>query len=240
MKRTLLSGVTAMILTVGVVSAACAGPVSEFEANYRAMYASYRTALFATNAGDPARATEALTRFADEWSALTAAYGAAPPPQYADDPLWSETIAVVTTSVDEAVSSVAAGKLPEAHEILEGTRESFSELHARNGIETFSDRMNAYHAEMEVILGMDAGALDAANMPTLLENAGVLAYLAQDVLAAPPPEAEGNDQFAELAGAFDASVAAFVGAVRAADIPAIQAAVANLKPAYSKFFLNFG
>lgn len=240
MKRTLLSGVTAMILTVGAVGAACAGPVSEFEASYRAMYASYRAALFATNAGDPAKATEALAGFADEWTALTATYAAAPPPQYADDPLWSETIAAVNTSVDEAVSSVAAGKLPEAHEILEGTRENFSELHARNGIETFSDRMNAYHAEMEVILGMDAGALDAASMPALFENAGVLAYLAQDVLVAPPAEAAGNDKYAKLAGEFDASVAAFVAAVRAADIAAVQSAAANLKPAYSKFFLNFG
>ena len=229
-----------MILTVGAVSAACAGPVSEFEASYRAMYASYRAALFATNAGDPAKATEALAGFSDQWTALTATYGAAPPPHYADDPLWSETIAAVTASVDEAGSSVAAGELPKAHEILEEVRENFSELHARNGIETFSDRMNAYHAEMEVTLGMDAGALDAADMPALIENAGVLAYLAEDVLAAPPPEADGNDKYAQLAGEFDASIAALVAAVRAADIPSIQAAIANLKPAYSKFFLNFG
>jgi len=238
--RTLLSGVTAIILTVGAVSAAYAGPVSEFEASYRAMYASYRTALFATNAGDPTKATGAMAGLADEWTALTATYGAAPPPQYADDPFWSEMIAAVTSSVDNAGSSVAAGKLPEAHEILEAVRENFSALHARNGIETFSDRMNAYHAEMEVILGMDAGALDSTSMPALLENAGVLTYLAQDLLAAPPPEAAGNEKYTELAGQFDASVEAFVAAVRAADIPAIKAAIANLKPAYSKFFVNFG
>lgn len=81
MKRTLLSGVTAVILTVGAVSATCAGPVSEFEASYRAMYASYRAAIFATNMGDPAKATKALAGFANEWTALTATYAAAPPPQ---------------------------------------------------------------------------------------------------------------------------------------------------------------
>lgn len=237
MKQTLLNGVTVLFLTVG---AACASPVAEFEASYRAMYASYRTALFATNAGDPAKATEALAGFADQWNALATTYAAAPPPQYADDPLWPETVAGVTAFVDEAGSSVAAGKLPEAHEILEGVRNTFSELHSRNGIETFSDRMNAYHAQMEIVLGTDAGALDAAMMPTLLENAGVLAYLAQDVLVAPPPEAEGNAQYATLAGEFDASVVAFVAAVRAADVPAIQAAIAKLKPAYSKFFVKFG
>jgi hypothetical protein len=240
MKRTHLSGMSALILTAGVVGAASAGPVSDFEASYRGMYATYRAALFATNTGDPAKATAALTHFADEWTTLTSTYAAAPPPQYQDDPLWSDTVSTVTALVDEAGSSVEAGNLPEAHEILEDVRESLSQLHARNGIETFSDRMNAYHAEMEVILGMSGSAFDTGSVPGLLESAGVLAYLAEDVLAAPPPEAEGNDSYRALAGEFEASVTAFVSAVRAADIPAIQAAIANLKPAYSKFFLNFG
>jgi hypothetical protein len=240
MKRTFLSGMSAMILTVGAVGAASAGPVSDFEASYRGMYATYRAALFATNTGDPAKATSALTHFADERETLTSTYAAAPPPQFQDDPLWSDTVSTVTALVDEAGSSVEAGNLPDAHEILEEVRESFSQLHARNGIETFSDRMNAYHAEMEVILGMSGSTFDAPTLAGLLESAGVLAYLAQDVLTAPPPEAAGNDSYADLAGEFEASVTAFVGAVRAADIPAIQAAIANLKPAYSNFFLSFG
>ena len=75
---------------------------------------------------------------------------------------------------------------PNSHATLEAVREAFGALHARNGIETFSDRMNAYHAQMEHILGLDLSALDAAGKQAMLEQAAVLAYLAQDVLAGPP------------------------------------------------------
>ena len=39
---------------------------------------------------------------------------------------------------------------------------TFGELHIRNGLYTFSDRMNTYHAKMEHVLGNDyQGFLDS-------------------------------------------------------------------------------
>ena len=43
-----------------------------------------------------------------------------------------------------------------------------------------------------------------------------------------------------LADAFQASVAAYVAAVRAGDAAGVQTAISGLKPAYSKFFVEFG
>ena len=112
-------------------------------------------------------------------------------------------------------------------------RETFGDLYERNGIAGFSDRMNAYHAEMETVLALDLAT-------TLAEHAGVLGYLAAEITRLPAPEAAGNADYAALQAGFIASVTAFDAAVRAGDAAAVQASVGGLKVPYSKFFLMFG
>ncbi|MCG6901233.1 MAG: hypothetical protein LJE68_00990 [Rhodobacter sp.] len=221
-------------------SAAFAGPVAEFEGEFAGMYASYRMALFATNSGDGAKSAKALGAFDGAWSALTADYGQTPPPQYEDDAQWSAMIAEVQGHLDKAKAEAGAGELGRAHVTLEAIREAFGALHARNGVETFSDRMNAYHAEMEHVLEMDMSVMDAGLARRMLEHAAVLSYLAGDVLQAPPAGAEGMAEYAGLAAAFQASVAHFVAAARSGDAAALKVAVGGLKGPYSKFFLKFG
>ena len=238
MRRTITPLALALLACAGPVFA---GPVTDFEAAYGQMYAGYRSALFATNSGSAEKSAAALDGLRKDWDALVATYGQTRPPQYESDPRWSETIADVTGSIAKASEAVAKGDLPESHETLEAVREAFGALHARNGIETFSDRMNAYHAEMERIIGLDLSALDAAGKQTVLEHAAVLAYLAQDVLSAPPATAAtGNADYTSLSAAMQASVDALVTAARAGDDAAIKAAVGGLKVPYSKFFLKFG
>ncbi len=237
MKRILLGGAA---ITLFALQAASAGPVSDFEASYRQMYGSYRAALFKTNSGDQQGSTGAMGQFASQLAALDAAYGDAPPPQYADDPLWGEAMSEAERLTAEAQAQIGAGDLASAHVTLEGVREVFGELHSRNGVETFSDRMNAYHAEMEAVLGLDMAVLDEAMIGTLHEQAAVLDYLARDLLGAPPAEAANNPDYTALSTAFEASVTALLDAVRADDPEQIRAAVAGLKVPYSKLFLKFG
>lgn len=228
------------IALLACLTPAFAGPVTDFEKAYGEMYAGYRSALFATNSGSAEKSATALKGLEQKWTALIAAYGENPPPQYEADPKWSETIADVTGSIAQASEAVAIGDLPGSHETLEAVREAFSALHARNGIETFSDRMNAYHAEMEQILGLDLSVLNAPTKQKVLEHAAVLAYLAQDVLMAPPAGAEANPDYAALSAAMQASVDQLVAAARTGDEAAIKTAVGGLKVPYSKFFLKFG
>jgi hypothetical protein len=234
-KTTLLS-----LAILAAFSPAFAGPVTDFETAYGEMYAGYRSALFATNSGSADKSIAALQGLEKQWGTLVATYGETPPPHYEADPKWGDTIADVSENIAKASEAVAKGNLPESHETLEAVREAFSALHARNGVETFSDRMNAYHAEMERILGLDLAALDATGKQTLLEHSAILAYLAQDILAAPPANAEGNADYASLSAAMQASVDQLVTAARAGDEAAIKAAVGGLKVPYSKFFLKFG
>ena len=149
----------------------------------------------------------------------------------------AEAAAAVQAQIDAAKADIDAGALPKAHEALEAVRGQIGALHERNNIVSFSDRMNAYHAAMEEVLGLDLATTDAA---TLAEHAGVMGYLAAEIVRLPAPEAADNADYAKLQEAFTASVTAFDAAVKAGDAAAIKAAVAGLKVPYSKFFLMFG
>lgn len=222
------------------VTPVLAGPVTDFEAAYNTAYASYRTALFATNTGDAARSAAVLGQLDSNWAGLMAQYRTSPPPQYQDDPMWDQTMAEVTAILGTATAEVAAGDLPAAHDTLEGVRDALGALHARNNVETFSDRMNAYHAEMEVVLAIDLTNLDATTRQGLLEHSAVLAYLATDVLSAPPAAATENADYAPLAAAMQASIDQFVAAARGSDDAALRTAIGALKAPYSRLFLFFG
>ena len=229
-----ISAAAAIVLTA---LPAFAGPVRDFEDAFRTTYASYRVSLFKTNAKDQQASNQALSAFQQKWQAMINDWKASPPHQYADDPEWSGTVSAVDVLLAKAGSEVAEGQMEEAHETLEGVRDLFWDLHKRNNIVTFSDRMNAYHLEMEHTLALDPAATEPAAMR---EMAARLDYLASDVLANPPADAAGNAEYETLSKDFSSSVAAFLEATRSGDAAAIKTAYGALKPAYSKFFLKFG
>ena len=221
-------------------STALAGPVADFEKSLRVAYADYRAALFLTNSGKLPESAKVMAAFKGKWDGIEKTWGAAPPPQYADDPKWKETLDNVSATLVKASSEIDGGALPAAHATLEAIREAISDLHERNGIISFSDRMNDYHAVMEQVLGQDLTKPDAMAMTEVLEMAAVLKYLAGDALAHPPAEAAGSSEFEDLAKAVSASVDAVVTAARAGDAEKLKVAIAKLKPSYARFFVKFG
>ena len=223
-----------------LAQSALAGPVADFETAYRAAYADYRQALFATNAGDAAASAAARSALSDRWTALRDRWEAAPPPHFEDDPGFTDTLAQVAWLINRSSGLIAEGNLHAAHETLEAIRDELSALHTRNRIETFSDRMNAYHAEMEHVLATDLSTLDAAAVAGLRERAALLDYLARDILSEPPPEGRNNPAYDALTVPFAASAAAFLAAARAGDPAAIRAAVKGLRKPYAMLFVKFG
>jgi soluble cytochrome b562 len=217
-----------------------ASPVADFENSFGDVYAQYRAALFMTNSGDADRSAKSLEALEAKWKAIDATYRQSPPPQYADDAQWVATLTSVTGYVDKANAEVKGGKLADAHATLESIRDEIGTLHQRNQVETFSDRMNAYHAQMEHVLAADLASLDAAAMRSLLEQAAVLSYLADDVLQTPPPGAADRADYKAQAAEFRAATDAMLAAARSGDAAAVKAAVGHLKAPYSKFLLNFG
>jgi len=229
------------VLAAGLLAplGALAGPFADFESQLRDAYATYRAALFQTNTGKEDGSAKALAGLARKWDGLSADWAASPPPQYADDPAYAETLANVRASIAAAADRVDAGDLPGAHETLEAVRDALGDLHLRNGIVTFSDRMNAYHARMEHVLTTDYAPMGEAALGALREEAAVLTYLADDIAAHPAPEADDLDYAPRLA-ALRQSVQALQDAARAGDLEAALAAARGLKKPFSQFFVKFG
>lgn len=236
MTRFALSALAAVLMT----SSAWAGPVNDFESKLRESYAQYRIVLFQTNGGKPEAALKAADAFLASWQSLSGTYRAAPPPQYQDDGAWPETLDKVADVGAKAKDDIVKGELPEAHEKLEHVRELIGDLHHRNGIVSFSDRMNAYHGIMERMIKTGQADLKGEAVASLHEDAAVLVYLAVEALKHPPPEALDNAEFQTLSAAFLSSAEAVLAVARGSDTPALKAAIGQLKPAYSKLFLKFG
>jgi hypothetical protein len=228
------------LLLAFATTTALAGPVRDFEEAFRDAYADYRAALFMTNSKDAAASAKALTTFQQKWSAIAARWGASAPPQYADDPSWPQVLAEVKRILNEAHAAVQAGKLAEAHEVLEAFRDLFGALNARNNVATFSDRMNAYHAKMEEVLLGDYGGFNEEGRLRLAKDIAVLDHLAGDLARNGPAQAKDSMEFKSLLGALRASIAAVQAELGSGTATAMKQALTGLKPAYSRFFLKFG
>lgn len=216
-------------------AAAFAGPVADFETALRGAYGNYRAALFQSNAGNAEGTAKAIGDLAAQWTAIETQWGANPPPQYGDDAGFAATLTTVEKMAAEAGDKAKSGNLAATHEALEGIRAQIGDLHLCNGLYTFSDRMNAYHAKMEEVLALPADG----DLTSVLEAAAVLDWLAQDIAAHPAPESA-DPAYAGLLKAMQSSVSGLQDAARRGDAAAVKAAIGALKPAYSKFFVKFG
>ncbi|WP_431299033.1 hypothetical protein [Tabrizicola sp. BL-A-41-H6] len=216
-----------------------AGPVQDAEGELRSVYGDYRVSLFQTNGGDADATAKALESLNQKWEALSQEWTSAPPPQYADDSLLAGTMTSVDTVIDKAADEAARGDLATAHVTLEAIRSEIGDLHERNGVIGFSDRMNAYHAEMEQVLEAEVGGESKDGVAALQDAAAVLAYLAEDIAAHPAPEAA-DPAYEPLVDGLLKSVQALQAAAQSGDATGVKAAIAGLKPAYSKLFLKFG
>lgn len=207
----------------------------------QAAYAPYRAALFRTNSGAQRESEQALASSRKAWQEVMQRYARSVPSPYDRDPSFGPTLAKVDAVYTRAQGMVEAGKLADAHEALEEVRDLLAHLRARNGVITFSDHMNAYHAEMEEVLQQGPRALQEPGGTTqLLEQVAVLGYLANRLREAAPAALAEDTEFVAMHKAVDGSVTALRTALRRQDIEAARKALEALKQPYSRMFLKFG
>jgi len=234
MKNYLISAV----LCVGGVSAWAADPVTDA---MQAAYAPYRVALFRTNSNAQAESLQAIAQAQQAWAKLTEQYSVKPPAPYDRDLTFAASIAEVSKVYAQAAREAAANQLTTAHETLEQARDIIAAVRRRNDVVTFSDHMNAYHAEMENVLTKGPKILSQPHgMQQLTAMVGTLNYLAKKLITEAPANYIANEEFGELAKAVNKSVNDLQDASFLQDTAAVNAALLKVKGPYSKFFLKFG
>jgi hypothetical protein len=233
LRRCLIAAASCLAL-----SAIAADPATDA---MQAAYAPYRSALFRTNGKVQADAEQAIAQAQQAWKELMRRYGARPPVPYDRDGQFGATLNQVSAVYEQAAKEAAANELPKAHETLEQVRELMADLRRRNDVVVYSDTMNAYHAEMERLLGEGAKLLLAPQGAMLLmAHVGTLDYLARRLRTEAPAALARDPAFAARAQAVEASVAALRAAVLSGDAVAVREAIGRLKGPYSRMFLEYG
>lgn len=237
MKTLLLSTSLALVL-------ALSAPAHAADAATEAMqsaYAPYRVALFRSNGTSQAEAQQALEQARQAWQAVIDRFAAQPPAPYDRDAAFASTLREVASVYERAAGQIQAGQLPQAHQTLEAARDLLAALRQRNGVVVFSDAMNAYHAQMELVLIEGPAKLSAPQGWTWLQaQVGVLDDLSRRLHGQAPDALRQQAEFNTLLQDLDASVRRLVQAVQAQDGAAAKEALGRLKAPYSKLFLKFG
>nr|WP_321980976.1 hypothetical protein [uncultured Cohaesibacter sp.] len=230
--------ILATALLVGMSSAVLA----DFDSDVAKAYAPYRVALFKSNQKDVEGTKKALAQFQTVWNGTILETYPTAPARYADEAKWSESLQSISAIAAKAVDATAKGEALEAHEILEAIRNELDDLRDRNGVRVFSSFVNAYHAAMEPVLVVTVSEQSWSDetRAQLLEQAGVLGYLSDDLVAHAPAELLANSEFKKLLKGLTGSVRAFMEVLESNDPVKVAAAQKALKPAYAKLFVKFG
>lgn len=203
--------------------------------------APYRMALYKTNGKSQDEAQQALVQAQQTWNKLSTQYGAKPAAPYDRDPAFTASVNEVSKVYEQALRDVSAGQLSTAHNTLEQVREVMADMRQRNNVVVFSDHMNAYHSQMEVIMIHGNDTLAQPNgMLLLTAQAGALSYLARQLEVQAPAEMSKNTEFSSLLKAVNQSVGSLEAALLNQDMAAVKEATGKLKGPYSKLFAKFG
>ena len=238
-RRTMAALAFAVALPWFAPSAVAGDPATDA---MQAAYAPYRAALFRTNSKSQPESEKAIAEAMRTWAAVGERFAAAPPPPYAGDARFAATVNDVAAVYREADRLIRAGQLADAHEELEKVRDLLADLRQRNGVVVFSDHMNAYHAEMEHVIGEGPKLLrEPKGALLLMARVGTLEYLAERLRTQAPPALQADAEFAAGQKAVADAVAALKRAlVEGQDPAAIERAIGALKGPYSRLFLKYG
>jgi leucyl aminopeptidase (aminopeptidase T) len=227
----------AVVLSFGALAHA-ADPVTDL---MQAANAPYRMALYKTNGKSQEEARQAVVQAQQAWNNLSSQVGAKPAAPYDRDPVFSASMAEVSKVYDQALKEVSAGQLGTAHNTLERVRDVMADMRQRNNVVVFSDHMNAYHSQMEVIMLHGSETLaQPKGMLLLTAQTGALSYLAKQLEVHVAAELKQNTEFAGLLKAVNQSVADLEAALLNQDLAAVKETVGKLKGPYSKLFAKFG
>lgn len=231
-------------LALAAAASAMATPAMAADAVTDALqkaYVPYRTALFRTNSKAQAESEQAIAQARVELRQIQERFASKPPAPYDRDPAFDKTLQEVAAVLAQSETQIRDRQLAHAHETLEAVRDLLSGLRQRNGVVVFSDHMNAYHEQMETLLGSGAKLLDAPQgWQKLAAHTGTLQYLAARLRSQAPAALADDAEFKTGVQAVEASVNALTQAVFGQDAAAAREALGKLKGPYSRLFQKFG
>jgi hypothetical protein len=183
-----------------------------------------------------------LYEFSDKWAKLRQRFENAPPPPYAGDAEWANTLARIATIAERGKELIEQEKAKQAHEELAKIRRELAALRARNGVVAFSDRIDAYGKQIEKIspLRVTKRPLQEADYKLLRDRSEEILRLL-DVMAAEAPQRYRDDPgFAPALEDNRRAVKTLLDYLDKRHERGIKGSIRDVRAAYGLLFLKYG
>jgi hypothetical protein len=206
-------------------------------------YAPYRGAMSYLHTGNAGLAALALDAMAARWAALSDRFRNQPPAPFAADPAWRASLDAITGRIETARAQLEAGDAAGAAAALVPIRAALGNLRRRNGIVTFSDRIDAFSAAMATMWVYRREPPDLADPQTIaaiFDQARALLLALSDVAAEAPKEIAANPQFQRLIEGAFGSMGVIDGAIELRAQTLLINGLRELRSTEQLLWMNFG
>lgn len=200
MKHAVLCGLAGLILAMGS-GAAAASDVRRLHRAVAEANDHYRQAIFYLRTENPAVAALELDEFIDKWGTVIESFSAEPPDPYADDPAWSATLAEIGSRAKEGLAALDDGDSSAAIGAVGPIRGLLGDLRRRNGVTTFSDRIDELTAVMDVLARYRREVTDLSDdavVGPVRKQAAVVEYVFEKVRRDAPADIADDPEFKRM------------------------------------------
>jgi hypothetical protein len=227
--------VAALVAMVGAGPAA-AGETAEFDAALADAWGHYRAAL--TQAGrDGGGAKGQLAAFLDSWQRLQGRWATTPPPQFAEEAEWKETLNAVADIAGRALAEFDRKAPDDAQETLSEIKAVLADLRRRNNVTAFADVMNDFAETLDEAIAAETPS--AKSQRARRDQLAVLRWLADRIQKNAPRAVQETPDFAKMSENLVANIErARTLAEGKPDM--LDRALAAIRASYEKLFLKFG
>jgi len=239
-------GALALLLAAGglfaAFPAASAGD-GDFHAAQAAAYAHYREAVFYARSNNTPVAGLALDEFVTKWTALVGSYEASPPPEYAADAKFADTLREILQRAQTGLDALDMDDAEAAREAIDPIRGMLGELRRRNGRVTWSDLIDELTAAMDVLARYrrEVESLeDADTVAMVREQAAIVAALFERCRREAAPEVAGEPEFTRLTDGAVESMDRLLTSLETKNIRLYRIGIGELRSYERIMYMRFG
>jgi len=213
---------------------AVADPATDaFHAAVADAYRHYREAMHYHETGNTELAELALDQFVEAWKGIAARYADKPPPAYAQDAAFAETLAAIEAKAMSAVGSAPAEVLL----ALGPIRGDLALFRKRNNQQTFSDCIDAMNAAFDRLWEYRRKPPTARQLPAFVAATQTTAARYRQCLEQAPPALRDSAEFRRM---MEGALASFARLEAATEAELIVSLLRELHSFDKLIWLRFG
>lgn len=228
-----------VLASLGVAGGpARAGETAEFDGMLAEAWGHYRIALSqAGRANGAATAKGELAAFLGSWKRLQARWGAKPPPQFAEEGEWKDTVDAVGDIAGRALGELDGKASDDVADSLAEIGAVLADLRRRNNVVAFTDYMNEFANQLEEAIAAETPSAKSAKARR--DQLAVLRYLAERIQKNAPPAVQQDHDFAKMTENLLANIERARGVAEGKPAELDRALLA-IRASFNRLFLRFG